>query len=113
MADQDAPPPPRPLPPGLAAEPEIAAMPAPAMRPYAFGALLMRVGDDGVVQVDMACGFAYGFSKGEAEADFGTNVRRAYPGHSVTKIMGQEVLPLAQEPAAVEPPPPPPAEPEA
>lgn len=102
--------PPRPLPPGLAAEPEIAALPAPAMRPFAFGALLMRVGDDGTVQVDMACGFSYGFSKEQAESDFATNVRRAYPGHSITKVRGQEVLPMVAEPVEAEPPASPPPE---
>ena len=87
---------PRPLPPGLAAEPEIAGMPAPAPTPFAFGALLMRVGDDGEVRADMACGFSYGFSREQAEVDFATNVRRAYPGHSITKIVGQEVLPFSE-----------------
>ena len=88
---RDSAPTPPPLPPSLAAEAE--AMPAPTMQPFAFGCLLMRVADSGAVSVDMAVGYNHGFSEAQARTEFVQNVQRVYPGYSITKVMGQAVLP--------------------
>lgn len=97
----DSLPPPPPLPPSLTA-PD---MPPTEPVAFSFAALLLRVTDNGGVGVDVVCGYNYGHSREEAQAEFVAMVRQTYVGHSITKVVGAEVLPLEirAEPVA-EPP---------
>jgi hypothetical protein len=85
------------MPPGLAES--AGEMAPPAERVFVFGALLMRVGDEGAVLVDQVCGYAYGHAQEQAQGDFVANVRRTYPAFSITKVTGQEVLPAEPAPS--------------
>jgi len=96
MNDHPAPPP---LPASLLAD-----VPAPALVPYAFGALLLRVGDDGTIAADIACGYNHGHSREAAESEFVAQVRITYPGCSITKVLGSEVQPPASAAGEASPP---------
>lgn len=89
-----------PMPPGLAET-----LPAPKRADFCFAALLMRVGDDGTVLVDIASGWNSGFSQPEAQAEFVGVVNRAYPGFAVTKVVGAEIIPAESTPPSPPVPP--------
>jgi hypothetical protein len=75
------------------AQPEsVETMPPPAKALFHFGALLMRVADNGAVVADISTGYNSAYSEPEARAEFTEAVRTAFPGCSITKISGGEIV---------------------
>ena len=70
----------------------VADMPPPIKGLFHFAALLMRISDNGSVMVDLSSGYNRAYSDPEARREFSEAVRQAFPGFTITKISGGEIM---------------------